>query len=144
MIALGEAHAAAIREHGRATYPEECCGVLLGGAREGEAHVVAVLPIDNIRADNRERRFLISPRDYLAAERTAQERGLDLLGFYHSHPDHPAIPSDFDRQHAWPNLHYVIVAVAKGQPAELTSWQLSEDRTTMLGEPVLLAAAAVR
>jgi proteasome lid subunit RPN8/RPN11 len=110
--------------------------VLLGTTAEGDALVAAVRPIDNVRQDERRRRFLIDPRDYLAAEREAGTRGLELLGFYHSHPDHPARPSDFDRIHAWPHLHYVIVAVDRGEPGEVTSWLLREDRTAMDQEPV--------
>lgn len=136
MIALGERQEAAIREHGRATYPEECCGALLGRL-QGEVSVVeAVEAIDNVGEEERRRRFLVDPRDYLAVEREARLRGLEVLGFYHSHPDHPAAPSEFDRQHAWPNLLYVIVAVAGGSPAEMTCWRLSEDRAAMLPEPI--------
>ena len=113
--------------------------MLLG--RAGEVpRVEAVRPIANVREDERRRRFLIDPRDYLTVEREARARGLDVLGFYHSHPDHPAVPSDFDRLHAWPNLHYVILAVAGGHPGELTSWRLSEDRTAMQPEPVAMTA----
>jgi proteasome lid subunit RPN8/RPN11 len=146
VIVLAEPHAAAIRDHGRRTYPEECCGVLLG-SNGTVPRVEAVRAIDNVRQDERQRRFLIDPRDYLAAEREARERGLEVLGFYHSHPDHPAEPSTYDRLHAWPNLHYVIVAVAAGEPGEMTSWLLAEDRATMrperiAGRPPALEGAA--
>ena len=95
MIALGPEHEATLREHARRAYPEECCGALLGqlGSPDGEsASVRAVQPIDNARADERRRRYLVEPADYLSAERTARALGLALLGFYHSHPDHPAVP----------------------------------------------------
>ena len=137
MIALDDRELATIREHGRQAYPEECCGALLGRMREAIPVVEAVLWIPNIREDARDRRFLVDPRDYLALERAAGKMGLVLLGFYHSHPDHPAAPSEFDRQHAWPNLHYLIVAVASGEPAEMTCWLLSEDRSMMESEPIL-------
>jgi proteasome lid subunit RPN8/RPN11 len=139
MIALDEARAAVIREHGRRTYPEECCGALLGRFVDGVATVEVARAIANVREDGRRRRFLVDPRDYLEVEREADRQGLTVLGFYHSHPDHPAAPSDFDRRHAWPNLHYVIVAVEAGVPRELTSWLLSEDRSIMREESILLA-----
>ena len=132
MIALAEDHAAAIREHGRQAYPEECCGALLGHEEEGDLVVEAVRAIDNVREDERRRRFLVDPKDYLAVEREARLQGLTVLGFYHSHPDHPAKPSEFDRLHAWPNLSYLIVSVAEGAPEEMTCWRLSDDRAAML------------
>ena len=139
MIALDEAQAATIREHGLRTYPEECCGALLGRFVDGLAVVELAWPIVNVRPDTRRRRFLVDPRDYLTVEREAARRGLEVLGFYHSHPDHPALPSEFDRQHAWPNLHYVIVEVDAGVPREITSWLLSEDRSIMREERILPA-----
>jgi proteasome lid subunit RPN8/RPN11 len=139
VIALGEASVGTIREHGLQTYPEECCGALLGRFVEALPVVEQAWPIVNIRPDTRRRRFLVDPRDYLKVEREAARRGLEVLGFYHSHPDHPALPSEFDRQHAWPNLHYVIVEVDGGVPREMTSWLLSEDRSIMREEPILPA-----
>jgi proteasome lid subunit RPN8/RPN11 len=136
VIALAPAQVEAIREHGRAAYPEECCGALLGRAGEEACVVEDVRAIGNTHGDGRRRRFLVDPRDYLAVEREARLRGLDLLGFYHSHPDHPARPSAYDREHAWPNLVYLIVAVAGGTPAEMTCWRLSEDRAAMLPESI--------
>jgi proteasome lid subunit RPN8/RPN11 len=138
VIALDAAAAAKIRAHGRVAYPEECCGALLG-TRAGEvARVAVVRAIVNARDDERGRRFLVAPSEYLAAEREAAARGLEVLGFYHSHPDQPAVPSTFDRLHAWPNLHYLILGIAAGEPRELTSWLLAEDRAEMRGEPLLL------
>jgi proteasome lid subunit RPN8/RPN11 len=136
VIVLAEPHAYAIREHGRRAYPEECCGVLLGRNGSTAPRVEVVREFANVHEDERRRRFLIDPRDYLAAEREARERGLVVLGFYHSHPDHPPEPSTFDRVHAWPNLHYLIVGVAAGVPGEITSWLLSEDRSTMRPERI--------
>ena len=139
MIALTAGHRTAIREHGRRTYPEECCGALLGRFVDGVPTVELVRPIANVRENARGRRFLVDPHDYLQVEQEADRRALAVLGFYHSHPDHPAAPSDFDRKHAWPNLHYLIVAVDAGAPRELTSWLLSEDRSIMREEPILPA-----
>jgi proteasome lid subunit RPN8/RPN11 len=134
VIALAPSHVDAIRDHGRRAYPEECCGILLGTIGDDGPRVASLIAIDNVHEQERRRRYLIAPRDYLAAEREAKARGLVVLGIYHSHPDHSAEPSAHDRELAWPNLHYLILAVAKGAPGELTSWVLSEDRTTMRPE----------
>jgi proteasome lid subunit RPN8/RPN11 len=114
--------------HGEASYPEECCGFLIGRAGEEETVVERVLSVDNERQDSRHNRFLIHPETVLAAHKEARAAGLDVVGYYHSHPDHPARPSEFDREHAWPGLSYVIVSVAGGKVAEARSWRLSDDR----------------
>ncbi len=114
--------------HGEASYPEECCGFLIGRTVEEETVVERVLSVDNERQDSRHNRFLIHPETVLAAHKEARAAGLDVVGYYHSHPDHPARPSEFDREHAWPGLSYVIVSVAGGKVAETRSWRLSDDR----------------
>jgi proteasome lid subunit RPN8/RPN11 len=128
-IRLSASAADAIRAHGASTYPHECCGALIGSANGAATDVVEVRPLDNVTAEGPRRRFLVSPADYRASERYADERGAALVGFYHSHPDHPAEPSQYDLEHAWPNLSYVIVAVREGQPGALRSWRLRPDRT---------------
>jgi proteasome lid subunit RPN8/RPN11 len=115
-----------IREHGREAYPEECCGALLG--RKGEpSHVVRVERIENARGEERARRYEVSPRDYLRVEWLALAENLALLGFYHSHPDHPAAPSSYDRDRAFPFFHYLVCAVEGGVPTEITAWTLLEE-----------------
>ena len=138
---------AAIRAHGVETYPHECCGALVG--RDG--HVSAVVALPNTTEEGPRRRFLVRPSDYREAERRATELGAELLGFYHSHPDHPARPSQYDLDHAWPTFAYIIVAVAgpalprqsadlsrhsaagataEGATAgEMTVWFLKDDRS---------------
>ena len=118
--------AAAIRRHGEDTYPHECCGALVG--RDGRTTAVVGLP--NTTEEGPRRRFLVRPSDYRLAEQRAGELGAELLGFYHSHPDHPARPSQYDLDHAWPTFAYVIVAVAAGAAADMTVWFLKGDRTT--------------
>ena len=86
----------AIRAHGQATYPEECCGFLLGRATTESNHVVSAWRVENRRTENRQRRYTITAQDYHAADRAARRQGLDIVGFYHSHPDHPARPSATD------------------------------------------------
>ena len=101
---------AAIRQHGQETYPHECCGALVG--RDG--FVTAIVALPNTTDEGPRRRFLVRPSDYQLSERRATELGGELLGFYHSHPDHPARPSQYDLDHAWPTFAYIIVAVAGG------------------------------
>ena len=118
--------AQAIRRHGEEAYPHECCGALVG--RNDSAAAVVALP--NTTEEGPRRRFLVRPSDYRLAEQRAGELGAELLGFYHSHPDHPARPSQYDLDHAWPNFAYVIVSVAAGAAADMTVWWLKDDRTT--------------
>ena len=123
---------AAIRAHGRETFPHECCGAMLGkDGVVGEAYALA-----NTTEEGPRRRFLVRPDDYRGAEQRAREAGLDLLGFYHSHPDHPARPSQYDLDHAWPSFSYVIVSVMGGNDMQLTSWRLKDDRSGFDQEPV--------
>ncbi len=128
MIRISPDAAAGIREHGRRAYPEECCGALLGTKGPDGDRVARAEPVENSRADRRDRRFRIAPEEYLKLERLASAQGRALLGFYHSHPDHPAVPSEYDREHALPFFHYVVLGVASGEPGEMASWVLSEDR----------------
>jgi len=122
---LGVGVATAIRLHGQETYPHECCGALVG---TGDS-VTAAVALPNTTEEGPRRRFLVRPSDYVLAEKRARELGGELLGFYHSHPDHPARPSQFDLDHAWPNFHYVIVAVASGKATDMTVWFLKDDRS---------------
>lgn len=117
--------AAVIRRHGEETFPHECCGALIGAGDR----VTAAVPLPNTTEEGPRRRFLVRPSDYRTAEREASVRGAELLGFYHSHPDHPARPSQFDLDHAWPNFAYVIVSVMAGVARDMTVWFLQEDRS---------------
>src|SRR3954466_7716035 len=116
----------AIRRHGEETFPHECCGALVGNAHE----VTATVPLPNTTEEGPRRRFLVRPSDYRLAEQQASALGGELLGFYHSHPDHPARPSQFDLDHAWPNFAYVIVSVMAGESKVMTVWFLKEDRSS--------------
>jgi proteasome lid subunit RPN8/RPN11 len=115
----------AINRHGAQTYPHECCGALIG--RTGMVTEAFALP--NTTDEGPRRRFLVRPDDYREAERRASQSGAELLGFYHSHPDHPARPSQYDLDHAWPFFSYVIVSVQAGIATDLTSWRLRDDRS---------------
>ena len=124
-LKISSAVDAAIRRHGQETYPHECCGALVG--RDGAVSAVVALP--NTTDEGPRRRFMVRPSDYQLAERRATELGGELLGFYHSHPDHPARPSQYDLDHAWPTFAYIIVAVADGAATDMTVWYLQEDRS---------------
>ena len=129
-----------IAAHAERTYPEECCGVMLGREAGGERVVQELVEIDNRQDTNRRRRFLITPQQYRDAEGQAAEKNLDLLGFYHSHPDHPAAPSAFDTEHALPWFTYVIVSVAHGHASNTTAWVLEEDRGRFAALPLAIPA----
>jgi proteasome lid subunit RPN8/RPN11 len=138
MLLLAKKLEQQIRDHGAKDYPNECCGAMLGKDEDVSVReVVALFPLINRRDDSPRNRFSITPQDFRDAERAAAERGLDLLGWYHSHPDHPARPSEFDREHAWPWYSYIIVSVDGGVPKDLTSWQLEDDRSKFQPEEVV-------
>ena len=126
-----------IREHGRRAYPHECCGLLLGKADHSRKSAVKLRPVANAREDSPQNRYLISAGDWLAVDRETREEGLDIIGVYHSHPDHPSRPSEFDREHAFPWYSYIIVSVAGGEAEALNSWILREDRSEFDPEEVI-------
>jgi proteasome lid subunit RPN8/RPN11 len=139
MIELDAKAVEAIRRHGREAYPEECCGALVGTAEDGAARVTRIERIENSRRGERERRYSIDPLEYARVERSADSEGLAVLGFYHSHPDHPAVPSQYDRERGLPFFHYIVLAVAAGSPGEIASFVLSEDRGSFEREEIRLA-----
>ena len=121
-----------IHREGERAYPGECCGVLAGQSGEIK-QVRRLLPVVNRRADD-PHRYLIAPEDLQRVEAEVRQADLEVLGFYHSHPDHPAAPSSFDAEHAWPWYSYLIVRVDRGRAVDATSWQLAGDRSAMLPE----------
>jgi len=129
MIRLSKKIVDEIELHAEQTYPEECCGMMLGFSENGFHSIEEVIRIDNSQDENRRRRFFITPKQYLQAEQLAREWKMDLLGFYHSHPDHPAAPSAFDTDHALPWFTYIIVSVELGKAAAMSAWLLNEERT---------------
>ena len=135
-IRLSPSVTARIREHAAATYPDECCGALIGSDHEDLVDVVDVKQLLNVTDEGPRRRFRVSAEDYRLSEAYARRAGADLVGFYHSHPDHPAKPSQYDLDHAWPNFSYVIVSVDGGRPTDLRSWRLAADRSTFVEETV--------
>jgi proteasome lid subunit RPN8/RPN11 len=137
---------AKIRAHGAETYPHECCGALLGRDADGDAsrQILALFPLVNRRDDSPRNRFSVASEDVRHAEKAAREKGLDVVGWYHSHPDHPARPSQYDRDHAWPWYSYIIIAVASGKPEDMTSWRLRDDRSEFDAEEIAVREHAAR
>ena len=138
MLLLPSEPEKSIREDGEAAYPNECCGVLIGEVDSaGVKTVKRTLTIHNAREDGEQyHRFLITPEDMLRAEQSARAAKLDVIGFYHSHPDHPSAPSGYDKDHALPFYSYVIVSVDKGKAQVLTSWELTDDRIEFVQENI--------
>ncbi|MDR1039064.1 MAG: M67 family metallopeptidase [Deltaproteobacteria bacterium] len=130
----------AVRTEGEMAYPHECCGLILGSQDDPDGtsrRAFRALPIDNSReGEARRRRFEIRPGDFVRAEREALAAGVEVIGIYHSHPDHPAVPSDYDLSHALPFYSYLIVSVEQGKAGEITSWRLAADRGTFVPESV--------
>ena len=136
-----------IRAHGVQTYPHECCGALLGrdtevADRRVYREIHGLHPLVNRRDDSPNNRFSVTSQDVLDAEKAARQQGLEVVGWYHSHPDHPARPSQYDRDHAWPWYSYIIVSVANRIPEEMTSWRLTDDRTEFELEEICLPRVA--
>lgn len=110
------------------TFPDECCGFLFGNEESGSRTVIKIQVVDNAKEGDKRRRFVISAKDYLKAEQFADENNLQLIGVYHSHPNHPAIPSEHDRVAAQPYFSYIILSVLNGEFDHIRSWQLNEQQ----------------
>ena len=146
-----------ICRQGAEAFPYECCGALLGRDSASNEKVSApdeslvgtprevlgLFPLVNRRDDSPRNRFAVTADDVRAAEKAAREQGLEVIGWYHSHPDHPARPSDFDREQAWPWYSYVIVSVMNGKPADMTSWRLNDDRQNYSAEGIEIRNSAL-
>ena len=135
MIIVSTTHLNKMQEEGLKEYPHECCGGLLGDIdpKSGDKSVESIIPIANqwedTDSEDKRRRFAVTPDDYRFLESEAKNLGLSLLGFYHSHPDHPPKPSDTDLKFAWPVFSYIIFSVEKTRAKELFSYTLKLDGT---------------
>ncbi len=140
MIKLNFEHLQIIKSHGESTYPEECCGIILGNIDGDRKTVVEIIPTQNawnsetageFPGENitysRRRRYTIAAREMFQVEKTARERNLNIIGIFHSHPDYPATPSEFDRNCAWQEYSYIIISVQKGEARDISSWVLDEN-----------------
>ena len=145
MIRLTKTHRDEISAHAERDYPYECCGLLLGSLEaRGLKSISEIFPISNAREEEAKRnRFLIRPEELLRGEQYATERRLDVIGFYHSHPDHPAVPSQYDLEHAWPVYSYIVVSVRAEAAGDLRSWEMESDRSTFKEEEILLVTQSV-
>ncbi|HEV2422354.1 MAG TPA: M67 family metallopeptidase [Candidatus Acidoferrales bacterium] len=144
MIRVGEALIGSIHEHGAKDYPNECCGALLGRDEGANRTVLGLVPLANRRDDSPRNRFSITSEDVRLAEQEARAKGCELIGWYHSHPDSPARPSEFDREHAWPWYSYIIFQVENGEPREMRSWRLDDDRAKYEEESIEFISSVPR
>jgi len=140
MLKLTQSDFEEIRRHGEETYPHECCGALLGHAEAGTNIVVQTVRAGNTRTDSAHNRYNIAPQELVKIQRQARQSGLDIVGFYHSHPDHPARWSETDLREAhWFGCSYVITAVAGGEAQQTNSFRLAgadEDQKQLVDEPI--------
>ena len=140
MLQLNLEYLNEIAAHGERDYPYECCGLLLGHFTEKEKVVAETYPISNAREEAAKRnRFLITPDELMRGERYAATKELDVVGFYHSHPDDRAVPSQYDLEHAWPIYSYIVVAVRNGQGEDLRSWEMESDRSKFNEEEIRMS-----
>ncbi len=144
VLKLYSHHFQAIQAHAESTYPEECCGLILGKLSSGTKTLIDVIPTENswdteafdafqaiegsaALESSKRSRFSIAPDVMLKAQKDARDRNLNIIGIYHSHPDHPAVPSEFDRAIAWQQYSYIIVSVQQGKACDLKSWSLDDN-----------------
>jgi proteasome lid subunit RPN8/RPN11 len=145
LIRLSELHLAQICQHGERDYPFECCGLMLGRFENDRRKIVVeIYPISNSREEEAKRnRFLIRPEELLRGEKYARKKGIDVVGFYHSHPDDRAVPSQYDLAHAWPTYSYIVVSVERAQAADLRSWEMESDRSKFNEEDMCVRSPRV-
>jgi len=138
MISVSDEQLAQMRAHGERDYPYECCGLMLGRFANGLKQVLETYAISNAREEEAKRnRFLIRPEELMRGEKYARENGLDVVGFYHSHPDDVAVPSQYDLEHAWPTYSYIVMSVEKTRAVDLRSWEMESDRTRFNEEEIM-------
>ena len=135
LLVLTPVQVGQIEAEGASAYPNECCGIMIG--RDVSDGTCTRRIVERLEAmanvfdpEQQKRRFAVDPLALMRAEKSASEAGQLVLGFYHSHPDHPARPSEYDRTHAWPFYSYVIVSIAEGKPVDMTSWVLDDQTET--------------
>ncbi len=138
-IYLTEELLSKIHDHGEKTYPEEGAGLLLGREENDSRIVVDIFPLVNAREDSaRHNRYLITPLSLFEGEKFAEQRDLDVIGIFHSHPDHPNRPSEFDREWAVPWFSYIITSIEKGRVDGSRSWRLADDRGQFHEEEIVI------
>ena len=142
LIKISEDSLNAIRAHGEQDWPYECCGLLIGRFEaEGVKTTLETYAISNAREETAKRnRFLIEPEELIRGEKYAASKKLDIVGFYHSHPQSPAVPSQYDLEHAWPTYSYIIVSVNDQKAGDLFSWEQEPDRSKFNSEEIKVSA----
>jgi len=141
MVFLSEKQIEEIKSHGEATYPYECGGMLIGTFNPDNSKTVAeTFPLENSSTEDQTNRILISPKDVLRAERYARSQQLEVIGYYHSHPEDKAIPSQYDLDHALPVWTYIIVSVLGGKAKDIHSWVMENDRSKFNEEEIEINA----
>lgn len=133
---LTDGHKLEIERHGVETYPHECCGFLVGSIDAENSTVRETVRAVNTRTDTPSNRFEIDPLELMKVDRAARAKSLTVVGFYHSHPDAPARPSEYDRERAWPGYCYVIVSVHSGKVVDFLNWRLKDDRSAFESDPI--------
>lgn len=154
MLKLAAEHIRAICAHAQSTYPQECCGLLLGKLSQNGKILIDAIATENVwsveavesfseidtkwqLSENKSTHYTIAPKEILRVQKESRDRSLDIIGIYHSHPDHPAIPSEFDRVCAWQAYSYIIVSVPQGKAGELQSWCLDDRHQFQLEEIIV-------
>jgi proteasome lid subunit RPN8/RPN11 len=137
MIRIDDGAVTSITAHAERDYPHECGGMLIGRFETGKKTVIETFPLENAREEEaRHNRVLILPKDVLRAEKYAREKKLDVVGYYHSHPDDRAVPSQYDLDHALPVWSYVIASVIGGKVEDIRSWEMENDRSKFNEEQI--------
>ncbi|MEO8892313.1 MAG: M67 family metallopeptidase [Coleofasciculaceae cyanobacterium] len=155
MLKLNSDHLQAMQTHAETTYPEECCGLLLGQIKGDTKTLIEVLPTENSWGDeavdnfqsietsnqtSKRNRFSIAPKVMFEVQKSVRDRNLDIIGIFHSHPDNPARPSEFDRAIAWHSYSYIIISVQQGKTCDLKSWVLDDDHKFQPEEIITISA----
>lgn len=128
-----------IEAHGKEGFPNEVCGIILGVSENEKKEVLQLRRGTNLNSDRAHDRYELDPKDLLRAERDARDTGVDIIGFYHSHPDHPDIPSEFDRERAWPDYSYIISSIMGGKEASTRSWLLNDESQIFEEEKIIVS-----
>ncbi|NET01330.1 MAG: M67 family metallopeptidase [Sphaerospermopsis sp. SIO1G2] len=136
-IQLTQNHLKIIKNHAQKTYPEECCGLILGHINNNIKKVIEIIPTENVwnteaqtfttETHSKNRRYAIAPQVMLQTQKFARDRNLNIIGIFHSHPNYPATPSEWDRIYAWPEYSYMIVTVENSKAGEINSFSLDEN-----------------
>lgn len=126
-----------ISSHGEYTFPEECCGILIGEYEDDQPIVKEIRRMRNTNKGSRNTRYNMDPLELITLEKELDDKGLEMLGIYHSHPNHPSRPSETDLKFAWPNLSYIVLSVQDGTAAKISSWRLDIDTEEFVEENII-------